>query len=425
MKIKNNIIEIMLAALIILLLIYSSEPIILQDSSRYMNGSLLDPPLYSFLISVMWSLFGNLNTVIVLQTLLIGISIVYFTREIGTIFKLDNLIKIIVSLFLFLPIMKFYNYLLTEPISYAFSIFFVSYVTKLIYNFNVNNLIWTSVFAVALLLTRNQFMFIYPIIVLIFFCIFFQNKSKNKSSILMALSFIGIFIFHNSIIFLNTYLNKHSFNTDYNIVNKNANWTESLTYVSLGPSYFMYIDAIYISNLDDLELFEDQKTRETLNIIFKEMNIRKSLSEFYDGRGHFGKSLVDIRDYSSDLLNNLAEQKNTSINKLKREISIKLILANFKKYIKQIFKKFYDSTWLFVFIPFFILLSGLIGYLKYKSKFYTLIIFISIFVLANHFVVYLFGRVQPRYLIYSDFILIAFIFILFNFAFRNNRNIHE
>ena len=70
------------------------------------------------------------------------------------------------------------------------------------------------------------------------------------------------------------------------------------------------------------------------------------------------------------------------------------------------------------------LLAGIISFLKYKSRLSLLILFISIFSLANHSVVYLFGRVQPRYLIYTDFILLIFIFIILNiFLQKNEKNI--
>ena len=109
----------------------------------------------------------------------------------------------------------------------------------------------------------------------------------------------------------------------------------------------------------------------------------------------------------------LATQENTTIINLKKKITIKLIKENFGSYLKLIFKKFYDSTWLFIFLPFFMSLASLIAFIKYRSKFSFVVVFLSAFTLANHSVVYLFGRVQPRYLIYSDFIILIFVFILF------------
>jgi len=50
MKIKNNIVEIFILATTSILLIYSSDPVMYNDSSRYLEGSLKDPPLYSVVI---------------------------------------------------------------------------------------------------------------------------------------------------------------------------------------------------------------------------------------------------------------------------------------------------------------------------------------------------------------------------------------
>ena len=51
---------------------------------------------------------------------------------------------------------------------------------------------------------------------------------------------------------------------------------------------------------------------------------------------------------------------------LKKKITLKLIKANYGKYLKLIGKKFYDSTWLFVLLPFFILLTSIVSFIKKK-----------------------------------------------------------
>lgn len=422
MNIKNNLMEIIILIGVSALLFYSSNPIERPDTARYLSASLLDPPMYSTIINILQKIFGTLKSVIVFQTLLIGLGIIYFTRTVSNIFNLNNKMKILVSVLLFIPILQFYNNLLTEPLGYALSLLFVSSSIKLIYSFNNKNLILSSIFAVSLLLTRNQFMFLYPVILILFLGIFILHNSKKKLSKWLISSFIVIFLIHNSIVFLNTYMNQDSIEEDY-VLSKNNNWRDSLTYNSMGPSYFVFIDAIYISSTKDVKLFENKNLQKILIKIFDEMNNRQSLVKYYDGRGHFAKSFSDIRDYSNPLLLELASEKNTSLSKLKREISIILISANFGKYIKQIFKKFYDTNWLFVFIPLFMLIAALINFLKDKSPHSLLLIFISTFTLANHSVVYLFGRIQPRYLIYSDFILLIFIFILFSVFLQNIKTI--
>ena len=166
--VKENIIEIFVVIGILILLIQSSTPNIYPDSQRYLSGNLHDPPMYSTIIAVMQFIFGTLNSVVVFQGLLIGISIIYFSRTITIHFNLDKITKSIVTLFLFLPILQFYNHLLTEPIGYAFSLLFVSFVVKLIYDFKIQNIIFCTIFVVVLVLTRNQFIFLYPVTLLLY-----------------------------------------------------------------------------------------------------------------------------------------------------------------------------------------------------------------------------------------------------------------
>ena len=399
-KIKNNLSEIITAAGVLLLLLYSSDPIMKGDAFRYLYGNLIDPPMYSLIISIMQSLFATLNSVIVFQTFLIGLGIIYFTRSMSKIFDINYIIKIIVSFFLFIPILQFYKNLLTEPISYAFSLLLVGSVINLIYNFNSRNLFWIIGFVIALLLSRNQFIILYPVIFLLFLSIFILNKSK-KTLIMLVLSFLSILIIHNSLLTLNKYMKQNTLETKTSLNKK------------YGPFYFSYIDSIYISTVNDATLFENQNIQNTLTKIFSKMDNQKALVEYYDGRGHYGLSFNNIRNYADDLIENLAYQENTTVADIQKKISAKLIKVNFKKYIKHIFKKFYDSTWLFIFVPFAMLIAALTNFIKYKSQLMLVIIFLSTFALANHSMAYIFGRVQPRYFIYTDFILLVFIFLFF------------
>lgn len=409
-RIKNNLSEIMTAAGVLLLLLYSSDPIMKGDAFRYLHGNLIDPPMYSLIISIMQSLFATLNSVIIFQTFLIGLGIIYFTRSMSKIFDINYIIKIIVSFFLFIPILQFYKNLLTEPISYAFSLLLVASVINLIYNFNSRNLFWIIGFVIALLLSRNQFIILYPVIFLLFLSIFILNRSK-KTLIMLVLSFLSILIIHNSLLSLNKYMKQSNLETKTSLNKK------------YGPFYFIYIDSIYISTANDAILFENQNIQNTLTKIFSEMDDQKALVEYYDGRGHYGLSFNNIRNYADDLIEILADQENTTVVDIQKKISVKLIIVNFKKYIKHLFKKFYDSTWLFIFVPFAMLIAALTNFIKYKSQLSLVVLFLSLFTLANHSIVYIFGRVQPRYLIYSDFILIVFIFILLSIFLQKKNKI--
>ena len=190
--------------------------------------------------------------------------------------------------------------------------------------------------------------------------------------------YCGIFIINNTkkkLIFLTI---SFCFNISYSRPSskfkqkyKSKNFQQTLLNKNYSVYFFTYIDAIYISTPKDIELFKNKKIKETLSKIFKEMNKRKALIKYYNHRGHYALSLKEIRDYSDVLLHELAfEEKTTIIQLKKREISLKLIASNFEKYIKHIFKKFYDSTWLFVFIPLFMFIPGIISFLNTNQIFH-------------------------------------------------------
>ena len=408
-KIKNNIIEIVISIMVLILLFYSSEPVLYSDAQRFLSGSFNNTPLYQIVINVMVSIFKTLSSVVILQTLLIGLSIILFTNTVSIYFNLDILKKLLVSIFLFLPIIEFYDILLTEPICYSFSLFFVSFVIKLIYDLSIRNLIWSGIFVILLLISRNQFLFLYPIILLVYLGIFIIHSSK-KTLVFLVISFLSIFIIHNSLMIFNKKINNVKYENN-NLINSKR-----------GIFHFIYIDSMYISSKKDAELFKDQETKKLFNEIFTILDDRKAISKYYNGRGHFGLSYAVIRDVTKDKLYYIKDQENNLYMNIKKEISIKIISANLIDYIKLIFKKFYDSTWLFIFIPFFVLLASSLEFFRHKSSLSFVIIFLSSFTLANHSVVYVFGRVQPRYFIYTDFIFLIFIFIIISNFFKKKTN---
>jgi hypothetical protein len=409
-NIKRHSIDFILLLITVLLLINSTDPVIQGDSRRYLGYNLSDPPIVPWFVKITLYLFGSLKAVVILQTLAIYFGVVKFTKTISKYFDIKILTKLFIALFLFIPIINFYRHILSESLSYAFYLFFASYIIKLIFNFKIKNVVCITLFAVALLNLRSQFIFIYVIIFIIYLSIFIINK-KNTFSFLL-ISFISIFLIHNTLTKVNDYILQNFFKEK--VMNK--------TQEKNGPFNYIFIDAIYISSIEDAELLEDDKIKNTTIQIFKKMHNENSLQEYYNGRGHFGLSFAIIRDYSNLTLNELALNKNVSIYDLKKKISLTLLSKNFFKYLKFIFKKFYDSTWLFVIVPAILLIPALINFIKYRNQFSLVVVFFSSFALANHSIVYLFGRVQPRYLIYSDFALLVIIFLVFIHAFKKSIN---
>jgi len=255
MIVKKYTIEILVITIILGLLFYSSDPVLYVDSYRFLKGSLTetgisDPPLYSTIILILNSIFKTLNSVVIFQTLFIGFGILFFLKTITKYFDIDVLSKAIIAIFLFLPMFKSYNNLLTEALSYTLSLIFVSFVVKLIYTFSTRNLFWTSILVILLLLIRNQFLFLYPIILLLYLGIISIDRSKKKL-ISLTISFIFIILSQNSIVFINKSIKQVSLENNTLLNNES------------GIFHYIYVDTIYISSTEDVELFKDESLKKT------------------------------------------------------------------------------------------------------------------------------------------------------------------
>ena len=108
---------------------------------------------------------------------------------------------------------------------------------------------------------ESIYVFIRSYIISIFWY-FFYKSFKKKTFKLLIISFLSIFIIHNSLVILNEYKNKEILKEE-NVSSNNHG------------VFFTFIDAIYISTSEDSELFKNQKLRETVYLIFKEMEKKK------------------------------------------------------------------------------------------------------------------------------------------------------
>ena len=153
----------------IVIAFYSSDPVF-RISARYIKQSFMDPQSILRFIIVMEYIFGTLNSVVIFQTLFIFLG--SFFRNVTKYFNLSLQIKIIIYFFYFYP---FYNFI--EFINRTFGLhfhFFIAFIIKLIFNFKYKNLIGCTLFSAVYFLLRNQFIFIYPLLILFTFKFYFK-----------------------------------------------------------------------------------------------------------------------------------------------------------------------------------------------------------------------------------------------------------
>ena len=157
-------------------------------------------------------------------------------------------------------------------------------------------------FIILLVLLRNQLVILYPIRCKVFifhFGIFVIQKSRKIYIFKLIFSFICIFLFQQSATKIDNYIKIKTLKNDQYIklLNKKS------------PIRFISNDAIYISDIKDIELFKNKTLRKALFNLFTALEKEKALSKYYDSRGHFALSFKIIDDFSELILIDVAKKK--------------------------------------------------------------------------------------------------------------------
>ena len=106
-NIKRHSIDLILLIITMVLLIYSTEPVIQGDSRRYLSYNLSDPPLIPWFVKITLYLFGSLKAIVILQTLAIYFGVVKFTKTISKYFDINILTKLFIALFYLFRLLTF------------------------------------------------------------------------------------------------------------------------------------------------------------------------------------------------------------------------------------------------------------------------------------------------------------------------------
>ncbi len=193
-KININFLKFIISFFLLLLIIVNGG-IIHPDTKSYLDFAMQRPliyPIFLYLFDTIWST----HIILILTCGLIGlVSAHLLSKKINSIFFTSNLIEVFYFLILLLPyIINEYlvaNYLLAESISYPLFMLFLYYsISVLESNYQKHNIIKLLIISSLLILTRGQFVIIYPAIVILgIYSLIIQKKKKFLFIILSILAF--------------------------------------------------------------------------------------------------------------------------------------------------------------------------------------------------------------------------------------------
>lgn len=175
---------------VVFIYLVARGPIPAPDTGTYLNYSPLRSAVYPLILKANSILFGRENFYIlyILQILFGLISVVKITTTLRKLFEIDNLTLFLMTLTFLLPYgpSKFGNYILTEGICYPFFLWAVSCLFEGILGKNpeqnLKELLKFLVWTVLLVLTRKQFLFLFPAYAIVIGYLWLYSGSWVNSS---------------------------------------------------------------------------------------------------------------------------------------------------------------------------------------------------------------------------------------------------
>lgn len=397
----------MLQIIFSLILIFLG-PEIYPDSQGYLEFSELRAPLYCwFTYLLTW---GSFWPIIIAQLVMAFFSIRCLIKTLRQYFAISLILDVIICGVLYVPYLwnsHIGNAILTEGLCYPLFIYFVAFLLKGVFENQVSYLAAAAGFTALLVLTRHQFLFLYPFVVIFPLYLLKNNVLRIKHIGLFLLSFfcfLGVENAYNYFKFDNT---------------QRAGF--------LG--YEMIVGSLFVSKDSDALLFHDEK-RVIFETVFLELRSKGLTYDLATRR--------DIKPYFIYADNyNIIRHKITKnayakiklpepiLYKFVTEMAIKLILENKITYTKLYISNIIFNLGGYYFSIIVLICFMMCTYLTYRTRDKISIygFLIMGLTLGNYMLVALVEPVMRRYSIYTDTLLVVYFLMLIQTYFT--RALHD
>ncbi len=423
MKIKLRLIDTVGIAigLLFFFFILSKSYQTYSDSASYISNSILRTPLYPLLLDLFQYIFGDgryLHIIPIFQAIFGLVSCFFLANILEKEFKVGTWVKYFIFLILLYPQFKFASYISTESVTYSLFLLVLSFWIKHIFAKNNRDIYLAIFFMFLSILTRPQLYFLLPVL---FLYSIFSGRLKNGLIIIFIL-IGGIFV-------------NDAFQKTYNYIYHGR-------YALYSSGGILFATAqIYLSDIEDINLFSDQKEREFFKRVYQAMNERKMLHEYgWEMHGGLESShyltfynpmlelvTTTFNEFYSNERGKSEADKLTEQNKFFQKISKRLFINNYKKFLKFSARSIYEVIGFFIIPIISLLVAGVYGFLKKKNSLFIFFVITALLSLSNYCMLLF---IQPlwimRYRFYTDImIVVAFVLLSFMVSCINHRNIAD
>ena len=387
--------------------------IIHPDSSGYIDASLIRSFGYPAFLFFHKYVFGidYLNFVKYSQFILIFFSAYVFKNTVNQYIIKNKIYIFLLFLLLLLPLFfesKIANSILSEGVSYALYLFFLSALLHLVYSEKASRvmIILSTMLLLILINCRGQFLFLIPFLFIVL--IFKHLKSKILVPKLVVLVLLIGLVFSISILVDKTYHKiKHQHFTS-------TPWTG----IQLAALPF------FISKESDSTLFKNETEKKYFVYIYKELSHQKLLlhqvpTDLYD-YDFYATNFTTICNKTLSEYGELFFYNETKdIQTIKNDaITTKVAWILFKNHffkwtsfvVKNLYNGFFSISNFLILI--FVIVISIFNYLKSKKDLYFTFAFFSLLIVLNLLLVALVEPIISRYIFYNNwvyFVILAFL----------------
>lgn len=388
----------------------SLGPMTAPDTASYTGLATYRSPLYPLILRINTFFFGAENYgVLYLLQILFGLSGVHFLiKTLKGLFQFEGWVTLPLLLVFGIPLygmVYFGNRILTEAICYPlFLMAFGTLLTGLLRQ-KTTSLLWFLLWTACLVLTRRQFLFLYPVFfAALGYIVLLAPRSYKK--LLLTFAFLGTFMFTE-------------------LTERGAQYLKDGHFTTIPFTGIQLVVApLYLSNQEDVALFKDDPLkaaifRDVWELMSEEKACQRSINQddvsssifyYYHYNHNYNKIHWPL------LHKALAKNNVTDVydhDRITTEMALTLIKSN-----PVSFAKFYLvgialslGGYLFTALVALILISSFFLSLLYRNKYAVSLFFITLMTFGNYMLVCLVEPALVRYTLYTDTILVSLFFI--------------
>jgi uncharacterized protein (TIRG00374 family) len=385
----------------LIFLILLKGPVLTDDSSSYINHWPTRSPGYPCLLD----LFGGHYYILIFSHTLAGIfSVLFFCSKLSAVLLIPKKYEIFVSFLLlvpYFPLSIFFgiaNLVGTESVSYSLFLVSIGYFIYGLVNNDRQSILLSCLMLFFLMLTRKQFIFLYPVYVVMLLC----KRNYKKSLSFVLIIFISYFAANVS-------------EKIYNGIN-NSHYT-GIPFTGIQ----LVIRPLWISDQNDVKLFSGIN-KEVFVSVLQAMDTRKvSLKACKEsnlpiqcGYHHFLESYnIICWQILYPILKSYGITDWWVIDKMTLDFTFELIRNNAFEYFVEYYSAvkngdgFYYSVLLVLSI-----IASVVDVFRRNSVSSQILLMVSMMSLANILLVSIAEPLLQRYTFYTSFLQIAVIILL-------------